>query len=40
MITMDFGIVINDNEEHSAKHLSSIEVTEFGSIMDTNEEHP
>jgi hypothetical protein len=36
----EFGILRDDNDEHSEKQLHPRESTEFGIVRDDNDEHP
>jgi hypothetical protein len=39
ILTTEFGIVSDDNDEHAKKHHSPREWTEFGIMRDDNDEH-
>jgi hypothetical protein len=40
MDVTDLGMVMDEREEHLSKHLSPIEVREFGIIIERRDEHP
>jgi hypothetical protein len=39
MNATEFGIVMNDNNEHRTKHPFLMDMIEFGIAMDDNDEH-
>jgi hypothetical protein len=36
----EFGILINDKDEHPRKHPIPMDLTDFGSVINDDDEHP